>query len=742
MSVLRSCALALGLALLTAAPASASITALPTVQRTLSASHSSASCGAGATSTTTYTAPMAGFVTARLDAAGGEWDLYAGDARTHRSLGSSRAFGSHEVVQTWVSAGQRLLLTGCRTAGSVRSAAISIELLDAAKPAPRVDSLVRAGKLSPALMGKLAKLGFDVSESQYPDHTDIYVPSRSALGTLSRLGVRYRMRIADLGAYDRRFLSADAARTAAGATSPLPSGRTDYRYLSDYQADMAKIVADHPDVARPVTIGTSYQGRPIQGVEISKNVTATDDGKPTFFVMGIHHAREWPAGEAAIEYMTMLANDASSGTLEQVHGSDGKLAPFDVGALLSKVRVVVVPIINPDGFVSSRGDWAGRDQAGTAIPDPEDETIGQFEEGIVAGGQFAYRRKNCDVGLDTNLESAEANLVNSDAARDFPCYYQIGVDPNRNYGFDWGGPGASTDPESQSYHGPGQWSELETQAVWHYSQTHPVTALITLHTVAALVLRSPGLHTHGLAPDETLLKELGDRMAKFTGYTSEYGWQLYDTTGTTEDWNYGAVGTLGYTIEIGDSNGVFHDAYQQGVVDQWTGKAGTKLKGGLHDALLTAAGYAADPKSHAILTGTGVGGATLEVKKTFNTLSSPLCTVAQGTVSDGGVDYQGQHIPTELADCVAPGTLGQTSTPDQLDYTTTVPASGAFTWHITQSTRPFVGYKYDATTGAPAATGQQELWTLTCSVGGNVVKSQQVFIERGQSLDVGDACTA
>src|SRR3954452_17001778 len=177
MSVLRSCALALGLALLTAAPASASITALPTVQRTLSAPHSSASCAAGATSTTTYTAPMAGFVTARLDAAGGEWDLYAGDARTHRSLGSSRAFGSHEVVQTLGSAGQRLLLTGCRTAGSVRSAAISIELLDAAKPAPRVDSLVRAGKLSPALMGKLAKLGFDVSESQYPDHTDSYVPA-------------------------------------------------------------------------------------------------------------------------------------------------------------------------------------------------------------------------------------------------------------------------------------------------------------------------------------------------------------------------------------------------------------------------------------------------------------------------------------------------------------------------------------------------------------------------------------
>jgi hypothetical protein len=31
--------------------------------------------------------------------------------------------------------------------------------------------------------------------------------------------------------------------------------------------------------------------------------------------------------------------------------------------------------------------------------------------------------------------------------------------------------------------------------------------------------------------------------------------QLYDTSGTTEDWNYAAAGTLGYTIEMGPSGG-------------------------------------------------------------------------------------------------------------------------------------------------------------------------------------------
>ena len=40
-------------------------------------------------------------------------------------------------------------------------------------------------------------------------------------------------------------------------------------------------------------------------------------------------------------------------------------------------------------------------------------------------------------------------------------------------------------------------------------------------------------------------------MAAENGYTSQHGYELYDTTGTTEDWSYYATGGLGYTFEIG-----------------------------------------------------------------------------------------------------------------------------------------------------------------------------------------------
>jgi hypothetical protein len=419
----------------------------------------------------------------------------------------------------------------------------------------------------------------------------------------------------------------------------------------------------------------------MQGVELSDAVSAKDDGKPVYMLVGLHHAREWPSAEIAMEFAWLLAKG---------YGTDAQIT-----SLLKTERVVIVPVINADGFVASRGTAEDG-----FIPDPYDSTGGQIPDGDTVegvampfGGNLAYRRKNCD-GPVPSLGGAE---------RDYPCYYQWGVDPNRNYGEGWGGPGASPDPNTQVYRGDDQWSEPETQAVHEYSQTHPVTAIITLHNVAALVLRPPGLHTAGKAPDEDMLKALGDAMADATGYTSQYGFELYDTSGTTEDWNYAGQGSLGYTIEIGPEGGQFHMAYETGVVEQWLGPhtnpddATSPRKGGMRLALLEAATAAADPTKHSIVTGKAPAGRVLRLTKSFDTKSSPVCTFAQGYVSAG-------TIPA--ADCVAPGE--RRSQPDKLEYTTVVGKSGRYTWHVTPSTRPFVGGRYiegDATSRVTTFTG-------------------------------------
>ena len=70
-------------------------------------------------------------------------------------------------------------------------------------------------------------------------------------------------------------------------------------------------------------------------------------------------------------------------------------------------------------------------------------------------------------------------------------------------------------------------------------------------------------HATGKAPDEDALKELGDAMADATGYTSQYGYQLYDTSGTTEDWNYAAQRHLRlHDRDRRPEGGNFHMPYQ------------------------------------------------------------------------------------------------------------------------------------------------------------------------------------
>jgi hypothetical protein len=242
-----------------------------------------------------------------------------------------------------------------------------------------------------------------------------------------------------------------------------------------------------------------------------------------------------------------------------------------------------------------------------------------------------------------------------------------------------------------------------------------------MHNFASLVLRPPGRHNDGLAPDETALKRLGDRMARDTGYTSEYGYQLYDTSGTTEDWNYGAAGTYGYTIEMGpDSShgGNFHIGFQEAVVDQWTGAQTLDGRGkGLRDALLAAGEAAADRKQFSTLRGKAPPGARLRVHKGFKTFSSDVCSL-----ETTGYDCT-ESTPRE----------GIRSRQDMLDYTTIVPASGRYDWIVTPSTRPFELKK-----------GRTEHWTLTCEdpATGKVHEKRRITIDRGQRLIENFRCGA
>ena len=131
----------------------------------------------------------------------------------------------------------------------------------------------------------------------------------------------------------------------------------------------------------------------------------------------------------------------------------------------------------------------------------------------------------------------------------------FGVDLNRNYGYQWGGPGSSGDTFSETYRGPAAFSEPETRAVRDFLQAHVPKALITYHSYSQLILYPWG-YTSTPAPDESLMHNLAvalaDRIRTVHGqnYTPEQASDLYLASGDTTDWLYGLFAVPAFTIEL------------------------------------------------------------------------------------------------------------------------------------------------------------------------------------------------
>ncbi len=143
-----------------------------------------------------------------------------------------------------------------------------------------------------------------------------------------------------------------------------------------------------------------------------------------------------------------------------------------------------------------------------------------------------------------------------------------GADLNRNFGFEWGTGGSSTNQCDETYRGPSAVSEPETQAVQNYAlsifadnrgplKTDAVPAnapgmYLDIHSYSQLVLWPWG-NTATVAPNATALQTLGRKLAFFNNYTPQQSIGLYATSGTTIDYMYGTLGVAGYTMELGTS---------------------------------------------------------------------------------------------------------------------------------------------------------------------------------------------
>lgn len=417
----------------------------------------------------------------------------------------------------------------------------------------QVDSLEQAGRLLS---------GFDETHNHAHGEVELLLWPGD-LAELEASGLEYEVVIEDVVAHD-------AALAAAPKTLQVLPGpdRTDYRRLPDYNAEMQDLAQKHPDLVKLFEMKRpSLEGRTVLGVEIAADVkNVATDGRPTFYIDGVHHAREWPAAE----YTMLFAHHLVEG-----FGKDKEIT-----ALLRKARVIVIPIVNVDGF-----DYSRESRAQSSI--------------LGAGNGFeGYWRKNRRSLTGVTVPAAQKN----------PDAY--GVDPNRNYSYLWGDSngGSSGSLVSQTYRGEAPFSEPETRNVRDLILGRNVVGDITNHTYQATVLRTGG----GKAPEDDLLEAIGQRMADVLGYENvpSVG---YPTTGTTDDWAYASMAALGFTIENGSQG--FHPPYAS-EVGEFTDEHMEAFEIMLH--------VVANPRYHSVLKGKVANGpAKLTITKTFKTPLSP-----------------------------------------------------------------------------------------------------------------------
>jgi len=642
-----------------------------------------------------WTAAAQGLATFDLRGGNGpDWDLAI--FRGGKAIAASTSFTSRERATAFVEAGDELVVQACRRAGNQAEVGLDVdfyELRDETTPDPRISvesvTLSEEGDLA-----QLERLGFDVTHDVGPASATVVLYSGAERARLERAGFDSITVSRDLVAQDTAARAAeDEAVRALPAREQLPSGRTSYRQYVDYTNDMKALAEQNPGLVRPVLVGETYEGRPIEGVEIAADVNRTDDGRPVYLNFGLHHAREWPSGELPMEFAIDLVQNWNAGQA-------------DVRAMLERVRVIIVPVVNVDGFLASRS-------YGT---NPTDEEL-LLTLPLIINDQAAYKRKNCRPTL-------------GDAA--VPCAQRTnsGVDLNRNYGAYWGGPGSSSDPTTQSYRGTGPFSEPESEAVHQFtSRLHP-TVFITNHTFTeGRWLRQPGFDADflpqvevatydegctrnpdddgtppddpgAITPDEAAMKSLGDAMAAANGWISELGYEtLCDITGATEDWNYYSQGTYGYTPEVRGPN--FHANYADMVVAEYVGgdtegdpAAQETNPLGIRESYLIAGQRAASEADHSVIEGTAPPGATLRLLKEFKT---PTCE------SGGSLGCpKGNGPPIQ----------------DRIETTLRVPESGRYEWHVNPSGRPL---------------HPNETYTMICEQGrnGGELVSREVGVGRG-----------
>ncbi len=378
-----------------------------------------------------------------------------------------------------------LLLAFVPQALSVREAPHQLVSLEAA-----------ALRARPTLIGEL---GVDHA-TRLSDGGVEFAASQDERATLRRLGVPYRVIIADLESFYASRLGAGPDASGPFGTwlnPPFASGAMGgYYTFTQLESVMDQIATQYPAIVAPkVSIGTTGEGRQLWMLKISDN-PLVDESEAEVRFDAMHHARE-PESMQMTLWMALW--------LCERYGTD-PLATY----LVNEREIYLVPCVNPDGYSYNQST------------NPAGGGMWRKNRRVNAGGSF-------------------------------------GVDPNRNWPEKWGfdDTGSSPTASSDVYRGTAPASEPEIAAMVAFCNQRNFSTSMTAHTYSNLWLYAYG-YTQLYPPNNAQYAEVATLATEVNHYqVGPPAFILYTCNGVTLDWEQNVRNTMSFSAEIGSSTDGF-----------------------------------------------------------------------------------------------------------------------------------------------------------------------------------------
>ena len=168
-------------------------------------------------------------------------------------------------------------------------------------------------------------------------HADIMISPQNmdtVVNELKKRGMEYSTMIKDVQTLID--LENQGTKTLENRNTDHPMTWTEYHSQNDMEAYMEYLVETYPEMVSIEDIGESYEGRTMRVLKICKGGACGK--KPTMWIDGGIHAREWISPAVATYHMRELVEN-------------GDKYPSEI---VDQLDWYILPVHNPDGYEYSR----------------------------------------------------------------------------------------------------------------------------------------------------------------------------------------------------------------------------------------------------------------------------------------------------------------------------------------------------------------------------------------------------